>query len=83
MQYETIRGAGVPTAAEPELAILFLSKLDPHRYAAMLAQLTNDATLGRAFPQTLHATWSVAIGWKTADTKIAGGSDMQSELCSR
>ena len=83
VQYETIRGAGVPTAAEPELAILFLSKLDPHRYAAMLAQLTNDATLGRAFPQTLHATWSVAIGWKTADTKIAGGSDMQSELCSR
>ena len=44
----------------------------------MLAQVTNDATLGRAFPQTLHAAWSVASGWKTASTKIAGGSDMQS-----
>ena len=47
------------------------------RYAAMLAQVTNDATLGRAFPQTLHAAWSVASGWKTASAKIAGGSDMQ------
>ena len=44
----------------------------------MLAQLTNDATLGRAFPQSLHAAWSVASGWKTANVKIAGGSDMQS-----
>ena len=78
VQYEAIRGAGVPATAAPELAMLFLSKLDPHRYAAMLAQLTNDATLGRAFPQTLHAAWSVASGWKTASTKIAGGSDMQS-----
>ena len=58
--------------------MLFLSKLDPYRYATMLAQLTNDATLGRAFPQTLHAAWSVASGWKTANVKIAGGSDMHS-----
>ena len=78
VQYEAICGAGVPATAAPELAMLFLSKLDPHRYAAMLAQLTNDATLGRAFPQTLHAAWSVASGWKTASTKIAGGSDLQS-----
>ena len=70
VQYEAICGADVPATAAPELAMLFLSKLDPHRYAAMLAQLTNDATLGRAFPQTLHAAWSVASGWKTASTKI-------------
>ena len=62
LQYEALRGAGVPVTAQPELAMLFLSKLDPHRYATMLAQLTNDATLGRAFPQTLHAAWSVASG---------------------
>ena len=78
LQYEALLGAGVIATAQPELAMLFLSKLDPHRYATMLAQLTNDATLGRAFPQSLHAAWSVASGWKTASVKIAGGSDMQS-----
>ena len=35
--YEAIRDAGVPVTAEKELVMLFLSKLDPHRYAAMLA----------------------------------------------
>ena len=54
VQYKAIRGAGVPATAALELARLFLSKLDQNRYAAMLTQLTNDATLGRAFPQTLH-----------------------------
>ena len=58
--------------------MLLLDKLDPQRYAGMLAHLTNDATLGRALPQTLHAAWSIASGWKSASTKIAGGSDMQS-----
>ena len=71
-------GAGVSVTAQPELAMLFLDKLDPQRYAGMLAHLTNDATLGRALPQTLHAAWSIASGWKSASTKIAGGSDMQS-----
>ena len=71
-------GAGVPITAQPELAMLFLDKLDPQRYAGMLAHLTNDATLGRALPQTLHAAWSIASGWKSASTKIAGGSDMKS-----
>ena len=78
IQYEALLGAGVPATAAPELAMLYLSKLDPQRYANMLAQLTNDATLGRAFLQSLHAAWSVASGWKTANVKIAGGSDMQS-----
>jgi hypothetical protein len=55
VQYEALLGSGVTATAQPELAMLFLSKLDPLRYAAMLAQLTNDATLGRAFPPTLHA----------------------------
>ena len=68
IQYEALLGAGVPATAAPELAMLFLSKLDPQRYATMLAQLTNDATLGRAFPQPLHAAWTVA------NVKIAGGS---------
>jgi predicted lactoylglutathione lyase len=78
LQYEVLRGAGVADTTQPELAMLFLSKLDPQRYAGMLAHLTNDATLGRAFPLTLHSAWSIASGWKTATTKIAGGSDMHS-----
>ena len=58
--------------------MLFLDKLDPQRYAGILAHLINDATLGRPIPRTLHAAWSTASGWKTANTKIARGSDMQS-----
>lgn len=58
--------------------MLFLTKLDPARYAPMMAQLTNDAALGRPFPQTLHAAWTISSGWKTATTKIAGGADMHS-----
>jgi hypothetical protein len=76
LQYEVLLGAGIAATAQPELAMLFLSKLDPQRYAGMLAHLTNDATLGRAFPQTLHGAWSVTSGWKTASAKIAAGSDM-------
>ena len=41
---EIITGAGVDPPPQPELAILFLTKLDPTRYAPMMAQLTNDAT---------------------------------------
>ena len=37
LQYETLRGAGVPVTAQPELAMLFLSKLDPHRSCCSLA----------------------------------------------
>ena len=80
IHYKALLNAGVPATAAPELAMLFLSKLDPQRYATMLAQLTNDATLGGAFLQSLHAAWSVASGWKTADVEIAGGSDMQSVI---
>ena len=41
-------GTGVDPPPQPELAILFLTKIDPTRYASMM-------TLGIAFPQTLHA----------------------------
>ena len=78
LQIDVLRGAGVADTPQPELAMMFLTKLDPMRYASMLAQLTNDATLGREFPQTLHKAWTVASAWKSASTKIAGGSDMNS-----
>ena len=87
VQYEAICGAGVPATAAPELAILFLSKLDPHRYAAMLAQLTNDATLGRAFPQTLHAavvlycTYSTYVPYSLSPYRVLN-SDTASALTS-
>jgi hypothetical protein len=58
--------------------MLFLDKLDSQRNAGLLAHLTNDATLCRPFPLTLHAAWFIASGWKTASTKIVRGSDMQS-----
>ena len=46
MQYEVLLSAGVTVTAQPELTMLSLDKLDPQRYAGMLAHLTNDATLG-------------------------------------
>ena len=49
IQYEALLGAGVPATAVPEFAMLFLSKLDPQRYAIMLAQLTDDANLGSRY----------------------------------
>ena len=36
MQYEALLGAGVTAMPQPELAMLFLSMLDPLRYAEML-----------------------------------------------
>jgi hypothetical protein len=57
---EVITGAGVELLPQPELAMMFLTKLDPTRYAQMMAQLTNDATLGRPFRQTLNAAWTIA-----------------------
>jgi hypothetical protein len=63
---------------QAELAMMFLTKLDPTRYAQMMAQLTNDATLGRAFPQTLHAAWTIASTWKAASGRVQHGSEMHS-----
>ena len=77
-QIEIITGAGVDAPPQPELAILFLIKLDPSRYAPMMAQLTNDATLGRPFPQTLHAAWTIASGWKGLTYKGHNGGEMHS-----
>lgn len=74
LQLDALLGAAVPATAQPELAMLFISKLDPQCYAGMRTHLTNDATLGRAFPLTLHAAWSVASDWKTAERD----ADMQS-----
>ena len=68
----------VAATAQPELAMLFLDKLDPQRYAGILTHLTNDANLGRPFPLILNAALSIISGCKMANTNIAGDSDMQS-----
>ena len=43
-----------------------------------MSQLTNDASRGTAFPQTLHAAWSVASGWTTSGAKISATGEMHS-----
>ena len=40
LQLDALLGAAVPATAQPELAMLFISKLDPQRYAGMLTHLT-------------------------------------------
>ena len=77
-QISVITGAGVDPPPQPELAILFLTRLDPTRYASMMAHLTNNATLGIAFPQTLHAAWTIASSWKAAVSKQLPGGEMYS-----
>ena len=78
MQLSVLAGAGVAVIPQPELAVLFLTKLDPLRYGSMMTQLSNEATLGRAFPETLVRAWTVASAWKTTNLKITGSTDMQS-----
>ena len=75
-----LAGAGVPEREEPELAMVFLTKLDVIRYGAMMSQLTNDASRGIPFPQTLHAAWSIASGWTTSGTKASVTGEMHSVL---
>ena len=77
-QIEIITGAGVDPPPQPELAMLFLTKLDLSRYGPMMAHLTNDATLGRPFPQTLHAAWTIASGWKGSTFRAHNGGEMHS-----
>jgi len=78
IQISVLYGAGVTAIPQPELAVLFLSKLDPLRFGSMMTQLSNEATLGRPFPQTLIKAWTVASTWKTTSIKITDTSDMQS-----
>ena len=75
---EVITKAGVDPVPQPELAMLFLTKLGPTRYALMMAQLTNDATLGKPFPQTLHAAWTIVLTWKAAGGRVQHGAEMHS-----
>ena len=53
-------------------------RLDPTRYASMMAHLTNNATIGITFPQTLHAVWTIASTWKAAVSKQLPGGGMYS-----
>lgn len=78
IQLSVLAGAGVAVIPQTELAVLFLTKLDPLRYGSMMTQLSNEATLGRPFPETLIRAWTVASTWKTTNIKITGSTDMQS-----
>lgn len=78
IQLSVLAGAGVAVIPQPELAVLFLTKLDPLRYGSMMTQLSNEAALDRPFPATLIRAWTVASSWKTTSPKITASSDMQS-----
>lgn len=78
IQLSVLAGAGVAVIPQTELAVLFLTKLDPLRYGSMMTQLSNEATLGRPFPETLIKAWTIASTWKTTNIKITGSTDMQS-----
>ena len=48
----------MPDREEPELVIVFLTKLDATIYAAMMSQLTNDASRGTPLCQNMSCTYS-------------------------
>jgi hypothetical protein len=45
---------------EPELAIMFLARLDMNRYGIMYTEMQNDANKGFAFPQTVTDAYNIA-----------------------
>ena len=47
----------MPDREEPELEIVFLTKLDATIYAAMMSQLTNDASRGTPSGQNMSCTY--------------------------
>lgn len=76
---DVIVAAGGTALSEEDKALHFLTKLDPARYASMMADMTNDAARGNELPKTLHAAWTIASNWKMVDTKKAATSQgMQS-----
>jgi len=45
---------------EPELAMMFLARLDISRYGIMYTEMQNDANKGFAFPQTVSDAYNIA-----------------------
>lgn len=73
-----LKSAGVTERNDKDKALLFLMKLDPNRYSTMILTLTNDASLGRAIPETLPAMFKVANEWQVerkASNKSSSGID--------
>ena len=73
-----LEGMGVAKPEEPELAMTFLMRLDPLRYAEMITSLSNMAVQGIAFPQTLQSAYNAASSWKTINRKMGNSEAMHS-----
>jgi hypothetical protein len=73
-----LAGLGIATPVEEELAMMFLLKLDPSRYADMIAVMSNMAITGIAFPDTLHSAYNAAASWKSVKPKMSTGETMHS-----
>jgi hypothetical protein len=61
--YTLLLVAGVPEYTEPQKAIHFLKRLDPHRHGMMYAEMINRAHRNEPLPQTLFAAYTIASNY--------------------
>lgn len=63
-QLMVLAGLGEQPMTAQQLALTFLTKLDPNRYGDMLNDMENDAAKGVAYPATVQAAYNIASVWK-------------------
>jgi hypothetical protein len=67
--YTLLIVAGVPEYTEPQKAIHFLKRLDPHRHGMMYAEMINRAHRNEPLPQTLFAAYTIASNYLVKKTQ--------------
>ena len=76
--WKTLLANGEAEKTEPELAMMFLARLDMNRYGIMYTEMQNDANKGFAFPQTVTDAYNIAAtrkeyrGVTTANGDLTG-----------
>ena len=58
--WKTLLANGEAEKTEPELAMMFLARLDMSRYGIMYTEMQNDANKGFAFPQSVTDAYNIA-----------------------
>jgi hypothetical protein len=73
--YTLLIVAGVPEYTEPQKAIHFLKRLDPHRHGMMYAEMINRAHRNEPLPQTLFAAYTIASNYLVKKTQSSFAHD--------
>ena len=74
--WKTLLANGEGEKSEPELAMMFLARLDMTRYGAMYTEMQNDANKGFPFPQTVMEAYTIAATRKEYRSSSGIGGDL-------